>query len=198
MWFNLRVQPPLLRWSRNLIKLGYLKGRKRRDARAIEEALARLHSDLCRDQTLRNGDPPLIACGQLRLRRFRREVADVKHRPTARCRPNARAAKAKPPGGGSLGGSCLEPRQLGRIGVGGLGIHPSKDGDLKDRNRLAAVKVVLVPLTGRPVLPPKFFKPPRKPRPGPFQSCSHDKPPPSTSWDILQGMAARSDLRQTS
>jgi hypothetical protein len=45
----------------NLIKLGYLKGRKRRDARAIEEALARLHSDLCRDQTLRNGDPPLIA-----------------------------------------------------------------------------------------------------------------------------------------
>jgi hypothetical protein len=52
-------------------------------------------------------------------RRVRREVADVKHRPTARCRPNARGAKAKPPGGGSLGGFSLQ-------GVGGRGHTPEQ------------------------------------------------------------------------
>jgi hypothetical protein len=44
-----------------LIKLGYLKGTKRRNAGAIEDALARLQADLCREQTIQDSDPPLIA-----------------------------------------------------------------------------------------------------------------------------------------
>jgi hypothetical protein len=40
-------------------------------------------------------------------------------------------------------------------------------------NRSAAVKVVLVLLVGRPVLPAKFLKPSNEPRAGPFHSCSH-------------------------
>jgi hypothetical protein len=41
-----------------LIELGYLKGTKRRQAGAIEDALARLKNDLCRDQTIRASDLP--------------------------------------------------------------------------------------------------------------------------------------------
>jgi hypothetical protein len=44
-----------------LIKLGYLKGRKQRDVRAIEEALARLQKDLCREKTIQDSDPPIVA-----------------------------------------------------------------------------------------------------------------------------------------
>jgi hypothetical protein len=40
-------------------------------------------------------------------------------------------------------------------------------------NRSAAVKVVLVPLIGWPVLPAKFLKPSNEPRAGPLHSCSH-------------------------
>jgi len=40
-----------------LIELGYLKGTKRRQAGAIEDALARLKNDLCRDQTICASDP---------------------------------------------------------------------------------------------------------------------------------------------
>lgn len=44
-----------------LIKLGYLKGRKQGDARAIEDAFARLQKDLCREQTIQDSDPPIVA-----------------------------------------------------------------------------------------------------------------------------------------
>ena len=40
-----------------LIELGYLKGTTRRQAGAIEDALARLKNDLCRDHTIRASDP---------------------------------------------------------------------------------------------------------------------------------------------
>jgi hypothetical protein len=44
-----------------LIKLGYLKGTERQNARAIEHALATLQKDLRREQSIHDSDPPIIA-----------------------------------------------------------------------------------------------------------------------------------------
>jgi hypothetical protein len=43
--------------AEKLIELGYLKGTKRRQAGAIEDALRRLKNDFCRDQAIRANDP---------------------------------------------------------------------------------------------------------------------------------------------
>jgi hypothetical protein len=40
-----------------LIELGYLKGTKRQNASAVDDAIARLKEDLCRNQTIRTSDP---------------------------------------------------------------------------------------------------------------------------------------------
>jgi hypothetical protein len=44
-----------------LIRLGYLKRSKRREDSAIEDSLAQLQQDLCRDQTISTSDPPKSA-----------------------------------------------------------------------------------------------------------------------------------------
>ncbi len=43
-----------------LIELGYLKGTKRQNPGAVNDALARLQQDLCRNQIIRVGDPILV------------------------------------------------------------------------------------------------------------------------------------------
>ena len=73
----------------------------------------RLHRGLLR------ADPSAMTT-QPSMLRFRRRVRrDIEHRPRQlRFRQDA-SVKVKPPGGGSLGGFCLEIRRLGRIGVSG-------------------------------------------------------------------------------
>jgi hypothetical protein len=39
-----------------LIELGYLKGTKRQNVSSVDDALARLQEDLCRNQTIRTSD----------------------------------------------------------------------------------------------------------------------------------------------
>jgi hypothetical protein len=52
-------------------------------------------------------------------------VDAARYHDAARGRPNAypALAKVKPPGGGALGGFCLESRPLWRIGVSGDGVY---------------------------------------------------------------------------
>jgi hypothetical protein len=66
-------------------------------------------------------------------------------------------------------------------------------------NRSAAVKVVFVPLIGRPILPSKFLKPSNEPHAGLSHSCSHGNILElHLQANILQGFMARSELRHTS